>query len=438
MEKVGINPIAKKLNDQISECSSPVFNCLSELGKRIYYPAGILAQSAEAKNSSPKFNATIGIALENNDPMHLKVTEKYYKNLHPNEIYPYAPPEGLSELRQIWKEKLFRTNPSLVGKSISLPIVTSALTNGLSLVADLLAEKGNVVIVPDKYWGVYSLNFQTRIGCQTVTYELFDNQQEFNSSAFRDTIENLAATNKKLIVLLCFPNNPTGYTPSVEKCKLIYEAIESQAKKGTEIVVVSDDAYFGLFYENSIKESLFSEFCNLHENILAVKVDGATKESFAWGFRTGFLTFGTKCKNPDKLYTALESKIKGLIRSTISSCNHPSQTILLKALKDPLYESDAKAKFEILKRRALRLKKIFNQEKFEGTWECYPFNSGYFMCLKLKKVNADELRHHLLNKYKVGTISLGATDLRIAFSCIEEDDLEELIELVYQGVKDLS
>jgi hypothetical protein len=27
--------------------------------------------------------------------------------------------------------------------------------------------------------------------------------------------------------------------------------------------------------------------------------------------------------------------------------------------------------------------------------------------------------------------------LRIAFSCVEESDLEELFELVYQGVKDL-
>ena len=48
---------------------------------------------------------------------------------------------------------------------------------------------------------------------------------------------------------------------------------------------------FGLVYENGIfKESLFSKLADLHENVLAVKVDGATKEDYAWGFRVGFIT----------------------------------------------------------------------------------------------------------------------------------------------------
>ncbi|MNJ80725.1 hypothetical protein D3C77_792110 [compost metagenome] len=59
------------------------------------------------------------------------------------------------------------------------------------------------------------------------------------------------------------------------------------------------------------------------------------------------------------------------------------------------------------------------------------------MCLKLKNVNSEELRQHLLRKYEIGTIALGEYDLRIAFSCIAEEDLEELYELVYQGVLDL-
>lgn len=59
------------------------------------------------------------------------------------------------------------------------------------------------------------------------------------------------------------------------------------------------------------------------------------------------------------------------------------------------------------------------------------------MCLKLKTVEAESLRVHLLEKYGVGLISLGKTDLRVAFSCLEKEDVRELFDTVLQGVNEL-
>jgi hypothetical protein len=59
------------------------------------------------------------------------------------------------------------------------------------------------------------------------------------------------------------------------------------------------------------------------------------------------------------------------------------------------------------------------------------------MCLKLNNINAEELRVHLLDKYGVGTISNNSTDLRIAFSCVEEEDIAELFDLIAKGAADL-
>jgi len=42
-----------------------------------------------------------------------------------------------------------------------------------------------------------------------------------------------------------------------------------------------------------------------------------------------------------------------------------------------------------------------------------------------------------LDRYGVGVISLGETDIRVAFSCVEVEDIHELFEIIYQGVKDL-
>ena len=37
-----------------------------------------------------------------------------------------------------------------------------------------------------------------------------------------------------------------------------------------------------------------------------------------------------------------------------------------------------------------------------------------------------------------GTIALGETDLRVAFSCIEDEYLEDLFAIIYKGVQELS
>ncbi|HTG70145.1 MAG TPA: aminotransferase class I/II-fold pyridoxal phosphate-dependent enzyme, partial [Candidatus Udaeobacter sp.] len=134
---------------------------------------------------------------------------------------------------------------------------------------------------------------------------------------------------------------------------------------------------------------------------------------------------------------ALEQKTLGIIRATISSGPHPSQTFVLRALTSPEFEGQKAEKYDIMKRRANRVKSLLDSGRYGDVWEYYPFNSGYFMCLKLSTVTAEAVRSHLLNQYGIGTIALGETDLRVAFSCIEEDNLEELFDTIFKAVNEL-
>ena len=60
-----------------------------------------------------------------------------------------------------------------------------------------------------------------------------------------------------------------------------------------KVVVLIDDAYFGLVFEPGVyTQSIFTELSDRSPNLLAVKIDGATKEDYVWGFRVGFLTYG--------------------------------------------------------------------------------------------------------------------------------------------------
>lgn len=430
-----MNPLAGQLNDSIKAGNEHVYDMLSNLGKALYYPKeGILSQSAEAAAHAKKYNATIGIATEHGVPMHLGVIQDKLSAYSPKDLYGYAPPAGKPELRTLWREKMLRETPSLEGKSFGNPIATNALTHGLSIVADLFADQGDAVIYPDKNWENYELTFGVRRLSDTVNYPLFTEDMGFNSEGLLDAL--LAQKERgKAIVLLNFPNNPTGYTPGIKEGEAIVAAILRAAEEGINVVVVSDDAYFGLFFEDSLKESLFGRLANLHPRVLAVKIDGATKEEFVWGFRVGFITYASDSK---EVLAALEQKTMGIIRATISSGPHPSQTFVLDALKSPEFAEQKEEKFQIMKGRANKVKALLESGKYgDEVWTYYPFNSGYFMCLKLHTVPADALRLHLIHNYGLGTIALGETDLRVAFSCIEEDQLEDLFDMVYAGIRDL-
>jgi aspartate/methionine/tyrosine aminotransferase len=434
-----MNPLAKELNDHLSQHNPHVLEVLSDLGKKLFFPKGILTQSAEAKEKAHRFNATIGIATEGSGPMYLQCIQDKLNEFDPKDIYPYAPPAGKPELRALWREKMLRENPSMSGKHFSNPVVTNALTHGLSIVADLFVDQGDHLVLPDMLWGNYNLTFVTRCGAIVKKFPTFTSDRGYNVEAFRTELKNSAAEKGKVIALLNFPNNPSGYTPTVAEGDAIVAAIREVAEEGCNVVVVTDDAYFGLFYENSMQESLFGKLANMHPRVLSIKLDGATKEEYVWGFRTGFITFadGKEYENAPVL-NALEKKTMGIIRATISNCPHPSQTFVIEALKSPFFSKQKQEKYQVMRGRALKTKEVLDSGKYDSCWEYYPFNSGYFMCLKLKEVDAEKLRVHLLEKYGVGTISINSSDLRIAFSCIAEDDIQELFDIIYQAVKDLS
>lgn len=428
-----MNEIAQELNKKIQSGNPFVYELLSDLGKELYFPKGILTQSAEANQKASRYNATIGIATEIGQPMYLPVIQENLSSFQPKDLYNYAPAGGKLELRKIWREKMLVDNPSLNGKLFGQPVVTNALTHGLSIIADMFINAGDNIILPDKLWENYNLIFNVRRGANLITFPFYTDNRKMNIDAMRKTLLSQKQCGKA-VLLLNFPNNPTGYTPDEKEADEIVNVIKEVAEEGINLIVINDDAYFGLFFEDSIQESLFGRIANLHPRVLPIKVDGPTKEEYVWGFRVGFITFATDNSN---VSDALENKVLGIIRGTISSGPHPSQTFVLEALKSPEFPAQKEQKYLILKNRSLKVKEILANNKYQDVWDYYPFNSGYFMCVKLKKTNAENLRVHLLERYGVGVIALGDSDIRIAFSSVEEENLQELFDLIYQGIKDL-
>ncbi|MCL2103586.1 MAG: aminotransferase class I/II-fold pyridoxal phosphate-dependent enzyme [Kiritimatiellaeota bacterium] len=422
-----LNPLAETLNNVLGDV---VLAMLSVRGKRTYFPStGILGQSAEAKGSA--INATIGTAFEEDgSPLCLECVEEMV-NL-PSTAFLYAPSFGLPELRKAWADLLVTKNPSLAGKSFSLPVATSALTHGLSVVGHLFLDADDDVILPDYYWDNYELIFEGSYGAALTTFPMFTETGAFNAEGMERLLEGRG---EKKVVLLNFPNNPTGYTATIEDTQAIGAALLRAAEAGKRIVVVLDDAYFGLVYEPGVStESLFGKLMDLHPNILAVKLDGPTKEDYVWGARVGFITFGAQGATAEQ-YKALEAKAAGVVRGTISNVSSLGQGILLKAYQSEAYAAQKQEKYDILKRRYDRIKAIFRDHpEYERSFVALPFNSGYFMCVKPCGVDPEVLRRRLLEK-GVGVIVLSGL-VRIAFSTVALDKLDALFAAIHAVVQE--
>lgn len=424
---------ALSLNNIIEQVNPTVLAMLSEKGKNIFFPKlGILAQAAQAKGK--QINATIGEAVEDDGTsMHLPEFDSMV-NIPTANVFPYAPSFGRPDIREFWKKSIYKKNPSLGNTVISNPIVTNALTHGLSMAGYLFVNPGDTVLVSNHYWENYNLIFENAYGAKIDSFELFS-ETGFNVPAYEKALCD--APGDKIITLLNFPNNPAGYTPLNNEIKGIVAAIKKAADKGKKVIVLIDDAYFGLVYEEGVyKESIFAELANLSENVLAVKLDGPTKEDYVWGFRVGFLTYGIKGGTAE-LFEALENKTAGAVRGNISNCSNLSQSLLLKAYTSPSYEASKKQKYAILKSRCNALRKEINKAEYQAYFKALPFNSGYFMCVEPKKgIQAEDVRKLLLEKYSTGVIVLG-TVIRLAFSAVPEAALPKLVENMYLACKEL-
>lgn len=419
------------LNEVIQKVNSSVFELLSERGKNIFFPKlGILAQSAQAKGK--EINATIGEAVEDDGhSMHLPQFDKLV-NLPDSAVFPYAPSFGKPDLRSSWKSFIYKKNPSLEDTLISLPIATNGITHALSISAYLFVDEGDTVIVPDLFWENYSLIFENNYLGKILNFPLFRNGG-FNFKAFEEAMDH---SSDKIVVVLNFPNNPSGYTPLVSEIDKIVESIKNQADAGKKVVVLIDDAYFGLVYEKNVfTESIFTKLAQVSENVLAVKLDGATKEDYVWGFRVGFITFGVQ-NGTSALFEALENKTAGAVRGNISNISHLSQSLLQKVYVSDNYDSSKQEKYNILHSRYEKIKEVLSNPDYSRYFSALPFNSGYFMCIELKDgLVAEEVRKILLEKYSTGVIVFGNL-IRIAFSAVPEEKIGQLIANIHAACQD--
>jgi len=435
-----MNPLAQQLNTTLAPTVAG--RLLSQVGQRMYFPKGIVAQSAEASAKATRFNATVGMAVAGGNPIMLPSLAALLPSLTSKEAVAYAPTGGVMALRTLWQKQILQKNPGLREADFSLPMVIPGLTAGIFQAEELFLDPGDEVLIADMFWGNYRLIIEGRRKGVVKTFPYFTPGTEepgFNIQGFKEALVDAATRLKKLMVILNFPNNPSGYTPTKEEARAMAAALVDAAEMGLDLAVVCDDAYFGLFFdENCETQSLFSYLAQAHERILALKVDGSTKEDLVWGFRVGFLSFGCKGFTADH-YHALLQKLMGSIRSSVSSSPGNSQHLLVKTLESPTYQAEKASFLQVMVDRYKKVKEVLEGKGARDARSLLrplPFNSGYFMSFVCQGISAEALRLALLDK-GIGTIAIGTEYLRIAFSSVDVQDIPTLYSEIFTTARGL-
>jgi aspartate aminotransferase len=197
----------------------------------------------------------------------------------------YTPVGGIDELKDAIIEKLRKDN-GLAYKRSQIVVSTGA-KHTLFNMAQVLFGQGDEVIIPAPYW----VSYPDIVLLADATPVIVDGGE---SDGFKLTPANLkkAITEKTKAIILNSPSNPTGAAYNLDELKGLAEVL-----KGTEIIVISDDIYEKVVYD----DFRFSNIANVSEEMKekTIVVNGLSKSHAMTGWRMGYAA------GPDNVIAAM-------------------------------------------------------------------------------------------------------------------------------------
>lgn len=409
--------IAAQLNERLARSHPVARRFLTSVGERLYFPNGIPSQAAEAKGA--KLNATIGqITDGHGSPLPLGAMRRLTQGVDPKDAFLYSTVGGTAALRDAWAARVRKALAPGEQLGFSRPAVTYGMTHGLAVIANLFVDEETTVWVPSPSWGNYRLIFEGYRGAKLRTYSVLEDYR-FTLAGIEAIVKEARArkTPTKEVVVLNFPGNPTGYTPTAAESA---EIVRLLASHPGPLIIVTDDAYQNLLYEPGLMpRSMFYDLASCSpETHLVAKVDGATKELLFFGGRVAFLTFAADAEAS----SVLDEKVKGDLRATINVPSGLPQALVLAALQDTRLDDEIHSVLALLGKRYRLLRESLQRHDVRVV----PFNSGCFALVPTKSPSED-VRKALLRE-GIGVVALDDhRSIRLAYCSVADEDIESLV-----------
>lgn len=395
-----------------------------ELDDKVFIITDRAKQAAKKFGKENVINGTIGVLYDDNEKLlSFDTVVESYKNLDSEDIFAYAPEiDGTSQYKEAVKQLVLGKDYEDRYKGhfmevIATPGGTGAIRNSLKN----YLNPGEKLLLPKLMWSPYKLMAQ-EVGATFDTYEMFDEDNKFNISSFKQKVKELASVQENVVIMINDPcHNPTGYSLEVTEWKEILEFLQEVAKE-KNIILLNDIAYMD-FSKRCLNE--YRElFKNLDENLLVIFLFSMSKSFTCYGLRAGAqLALSTN----ESVIKEFKNVNKYSCRATWSNISRGAMTLLPElVLNEEKYEKLQKERVSssaMLHKRA----EIFLKEAKEVGLEIYPYKDGFFITIPVK--DSVEATMERLEKENIFSVPL-QNEIRIGLCSIPTEKVYGLCEKI--------
>ncbi|MEI8350365.1 MAG: pyridoxal phosphate-dependent aminotransferase [Candidatus Omnitrophota bacterium] len=308
----------------------------------------------------------------------------------------YTPSSGTVDLRDAIAKKLHEENGiPCEGKNI---IVTCGAKYAIFAAIIATVSRGDEVLLATPYWVSYPE--MVKLAGGKVKFIRTDKKDNFKIR--KEKIEKSITAKTKLLILN-YPNNPTGITYSLQELEEIRAVAATK-----DFWILSDEIYEMLVYDGR-KHTSFASLDGMAKR--TITVNGFSKTFSMTGWRLGYLAADS----------ILVEQIAKIIDHTTSCASSVSQIAALAALQNTAWPQQMRKEFENRRNllyNGLGQLKAIQPIKTEGTF--------YMFCdIRKSGLTSADFSSRLLEKHLVSTIpadSFGAEGfIRLSFATSTED-----------------
>jgi aspartate aminotransferase len=334
------------------------------------------------------------------------------------EVLAYSRSEGSEQYRTKLSSYYDSKNITVGAKDI---IVTSGASEALLFTFGSIMDKDDEIIVPEPFYANYNgFSIANSLKIVPVISKIENN---FSLPEIED-FEKLI-TKKTKAILICNPNNPTGYLYSKNEIKKLVEIVKKH-----DLFLIADEVYREFTYDGESHYSIMQE-STIDQN--AIMIDSVSKRYSMCGARIGCVV----SKNKKVIETVLK-----FAQSRLSPPTY-AQIASEAALDTPeIYFEEINKKY--IQRRNLLISEL---RKIKGLKVASP--KGAFYCIvELPIKDANEFAQWMLEKFNVNnetimvapaegfysTKGLGKNQIRIAY-VLKEEDLKKSVTILKKALE---
>ena len=334
-------------------------------------------------------------------------------------VLAYSKSEGDLVLREKISKYYKSHNVEITTSEI---IVTSGASEALLFTIGSIMDPDDEVIIPEPFYANYN-GFSIANGVKIVP--IFSSIENNFSLPNIDKFESLISDKTKAI-LICNPNNPTGYVYSKEEIKRLVEIVKKH-----NLYLIADEVYREFTYDGILHTSIM-EFEDISQN--AVVIDSVSKRYSMCGARIGCII----SKNKEFMATSMKFAQARLSPPSLAQI---ASTAAMDTGQD-YFDNIIK---EYNQRRVILIEGLKN---IPGVKVSEP-NGAFYCVAQLPIENAENFAKWLLERYHLNnetimiapangfysTPNTGNNQVRIAY-VLNENDLKSSIEILKNGLNE--